>query len=150
MGLLGRGGAQQIASGDLIAQARLDTIRELVAVPALRWAQDCGFRFAAPPQLQRFPVQMFGDADSPAFQEPHVDSRADLDRPPICANVFYAKVRSVVGGELEVAARSGEDLADAVLVRPAPNTLVSFPGDRVHRVRPLVAGERLSLVLNFY
>jgi hypothetical protein len=37
-----------------------------------------------------------------------------------------------------------------VLVRPSANTLVTFAGDRVHWVRPLFAGERLSVVINLY
>jgi len=148
--LLGRGRTTQIRPADLMARSHLDVIRGELAPRALQWAQASGFRFLSPPQLQVFPVRMLGDADDPAYQEPHVDSRADQPNAPICANVFYAKASGVVGGELEVARSAGADLADPIVVSPTPNTLVTFPGERLHRVRPLYAGERLSLVVNFY
>jgi hypothetical protein len=93
---------------------------------------------------------MDGDAASPAYQEPHVDSYGPDPGPPICTNVFYAVANANVGGELAVAARSGADLDDPILISPRPNLLASFAGDRVHAVRPLYAGERLSVVINFY
>ena len=50
-----------------------------------------------------------------------------------------------------LAMATGEtDLAHPLVVRPAPNTIASFAGDRVHWVQPLYAGERLSVVINFY
>ena len=63
---------------------------------------------------------------------------------------FYAVASTTVGGELAVAARGGADLVDPILISPSPNLLASFPGDRVHAVRPLYAGKRLSVVINFY
>jgi len=95
-----------------------------------------------------FPVRMLGDAERPPHQEPHVDSNDTHAGPPICTSVFYAKVRSVRGGELAVG--QADDLDDPVLVTPAANTMVSFAGECVHWVRPLYAGERLSVVINFY
>jgi len=150
MRLLGRGGTTQVRGADMAVQAQLGVVRAILAPPALQWAKACGFWFPRPPQLQLFPVRMLGDRDDPAYQEPHVDSVETQPDPPICANVFYARARAIEGGELVVAARSGEDLSDAVIVRPTANTLVSFAGDRVHTVKPLYAGERLSVVINFY
>ena len=148
LGLLGRGGAFQLRASDIAALAQLDEIRGVLAPAALRWARDRGFRLPPAPHLQIFPVRMVGDAEAPAYQEPHVDSDASQVRPPICTNVFYARVHAVQGGAL--AARRGADLSDPVTVAPTPNTIVTFSGDRVHWVLPLTAGERLSVVVNFY
>jgi predicted 2-oxoglutarate/Fe(II)-dependent dioxygenase YbiX len=149
MRLLGRGHTTQVRPTDLVARGPLDEIRQALAPAVLRWAQTCGFRFAAPPTLQLFPVRMLGDAADPAYQEPHVDSYGPEAATPICSSVFYAKVLGVAGGELAVA-KPGGDLSDAAELSPSANTLVTFPGDRVHAVRPLLAGERISVVINFY
>jgi hypothetical protein len=148
--LLGRGQTSQVRGADIAVQAQLDVVRSALAPAALAWAKACGFWFPKPPRLQLFPVRMFGDKENPAYQEPHVDSVDSEPDPPICANVFYARARAIEGGELVVAARRGGDLTDPVVVRPTPNMLVSFAGDRLHTVRPLFAGERLSVVINFY
>ena len=148
--LLGRGRTSQIRSSDISAQSPLDDIRNALAPSVLEWARRCGLPLPASPRLQLFPVRMVGDADSPAYQEPHVDSNGSEPGPPICTNVFYAVADTTVGGELAVAARSGADLVDPILISPSPNLLASFPGDRVHAVRPLYAGKRLSVVINFY
>lgn len=148
LGLLGRSHTSQVRAGDLVVQAPLDEIRGNLAVAALQWARRCGFAFRAPPFLQIFPVRMVGDAERPAHQEPHVDSNGAQAGPPVCTNVFYAKVKDARGGELAVG--RPDDAGDPVMVRPAPNTMVSFPGQCVHWVRPLYAGERLSVVINFY
>jgi hypothetical protein len=148
LGLLGRSHTSQIRASDLIAQAPLDEIRLNLAGAALQWAKRCGFAFRAPPSLQVFPVRMVGDAERPPHQDPHVDSSGAHAGPPICTNVFYARVLAARGGELAIG-RAG-DLDDPVLVAPAANTMVSFAGECVHWVRPLYAGERLSVVINFY
>ena len=150
LGLLGRGQTGQIRVTGIAAQAQMDEIRALVAPAALAWARNCGFRFVAAPHLQLFPVRMVGDATAPAYQEPHLDSNASQPGPPICTNVFYAKTQGVAGGDLAVARRSGPDLSDPVVVRPTANAIATFAGDRVHWVQPLYAGERLSVVINFY
>jgi hypothetical protein len=149
LGLLGRGKTSQIRPADIAAQAQMDEIGNAIAPEALLWARTCGFRLPAAPQIQLFPVRMVGDAETPAYQDPHVDSYPSQPNPPICTNVFYAKTQAIEGGDLLVA-KSGSDFADPVVVRPTTNTLVSFAGDRVHCIRPLYAGERLSIVLNFY
>src|SRR5215472_1395139 len=148
--LLGRGRTSQVRSSDIAAQAPLDDIRNALAPSVLEWARRCGLPLPPTPRLQLFPVRMRGDADSPAYQEPHLDSYGSDPAPPICTNVFYAVANANVGGELAVAARGGADLDDPILISPSPNLLASFPGDRVHAVRPLYAGERLSVVINFY
>jgi hypothetical protein len=150
LGLLGRGQTGQIQATGIVAQAQLDEIRQALAPAALQWARHCGFTFASAPHLQLFPVRMVGDAMSPAFQEPHLDSSASQAAPPLCTNVFYAKAHGIAGGDLAVARRGAPDLSDPVIVRPSVNTVVSFAGDRVHWVQPLFAGERLSVVVNFY
>lgn len=150
LGLLGRGQTGQIRVSGIAAQAHMDDIRETIAPAALQWARSCGFALAAAPHLQLFPVRMVGDATTPAYQEPHLDSNASQPGPPICTNVFYAKTQGIAGGDLAVARRRGPDLSDPVAVQPTANSLVTFAGDRVHWVRPLYAGERLSVVINFY
>lgn len=150
MRLLGRGHTSQVRPTDLVAQGPLDEIRQTLAPAVLRWARGCGFRFPAPPTLQLFPVRMLGDAADPAYQEPHTDSYGAEAATPICSNVFYARMHGARGGALAVAAKPGGDLSDAVEFTPTANTLVTFPGDRVHAVRPLLAGERISVVINFY
>jgi len=51
---------------------------------------------------------------------------------------------------VELAVGRADDLDDPVLVTPEANAMVSFPGECVHWVRPLHAGERLSVVIGFY
>ncbi|HTX49263.1 MAG TPA: 2OG-Fe(II) oxygenase [Caulobacteraceae bacterium] len=150
MRLLGRGQTSQVRPTDLVARGPLDEVRRTLAPAVLRSARDCGFRFPAPPTLQLFPVRMLGDAEHPAYQEPHTDSRGPEAATPLCSSVFYARVRGVSGGALSVAAKPGGDLSNAVELPPSANTLVTFPGDRVHAVRPLRAGERISVVINLY
>ncbi|HVM98792.1 MAG TPA: hypothetical protein VMT68_01155 [Caulobacteraceae bacterium] len=147
LGLLGRGATGQVGAGALAVQTPLDEIRAILAPATLDWARRCGFWFPRPPQLQLFPVRMVGDAERPARQEPHMDSHPTHPGPPICTNVFYPKLRDVSGGDLavQVAGSSGP-----ARVRPAANDIVSFAGERVHWVEPLFAGERVSLVVNFY
>ena len=148
LGLLGRSQTSQVRAADLVAQAPLEEIRRNLANASLAWAARCGFRFATQPFLQIFPVRMHGHAEHPAHQEPHVDSHAARRAPPVCTNVFYASLTGAEGGEIAVSDAAG--LAEPVIVAPAPNTLVSFAGDCVHWVQPLYAGERLSVVINFY
>jgi hypothetical protein len=148
LGLLGRGGASQFRATDIAARAQLDEIRAILAPAVLQWARGCGFRLPPAPYLQLFPVRMVGSAEAPAYQEPHLDSDVRHAEPPICTNVFYARAKDIQGGAL--AAKRGPDLADPVTVPPTPNTVVTFRGDRVHWVLPLTAGERLSVVINFY
>jgi hypothetical protein len=148
LGLLGRSQTSQVRASDIVVQAPLDEIRRNLASTAFQWATRCGFPFRAPPFLQIFPVRMLGDPLRPAHQEPHVDSNGPDAKAPICTNVFYARVVAAQGGELAVG--RPDDAAAPVLVTPTPNTIVSFPGQCVHAVRPLYAGERLSVVINFY
>ena len=148
LGLVGRSQTSQIRTSDIVVQGPLDELRRNLANASLEWARRCGFRFGAPPFLQIFPVKMVGDAQRPPHQEPHVDSNAARPGPPICTNVFYARVMAAEGGEIAVSDASGA--AEPVIVAPTANTMVSFAGERVHWVRPLYAGERLSVVINFY
>jgi hypothetical protein len=148
LGLLGRANTRQIRPTDILAHSQLDEIRLILAAPVVRWARSCGFRLPPAPHVQMFPVWMSGDAESPASQEPHTDTRGDPPLEPLCTNVFYARVTRVVGGALAV--RRGETLDDPIVVAPAVNTIATIGGDRVHWVQPLYAGERLSVVVNLY
>ena len=148
LGLLGRSQTSQVRASDIVVQAPLEEIRRNLADSALQWARRCGFEFRAPPFLQIFPVRMVGDPARPARQEPHVDSIDARPGPPRCTNVFYARLTAAAGGELAVSGADG--LAEPVIVTPTPNTMVTFAGQCVHWVRPLSAGERLSVVINFY
>jgi len=149
LGLLGRGGTEQVRPDNLAVQAQLDQIRLTLAPAVLAWARSCGFRLSAAPYLTLFPVRMVGSLEAPAHQEPHTDSHATLPGPPICTNVFYARVTALNGGDIAVANALG-DLDAATILHPTPNTIVSFAGERVHWVQPLHAGERVSVVINFY
>jgi hypothetical protein len=149
LGLVGHGQTSQIRPTDIAVQAQLDEIGRAIAPAAVQWARACGFWFPETSPIQLFPVRMVGDTVKPAYQDPHVDSYAGQPRPPICTNVFYARTHGIVGGDLAVA-RAGADLANPAVIRPAANTMVSFAGDRVHWVQPLYAGERLSIVIDFY
>jgi hypothetical protein len=146
---LGRGRTDQVRGADFVVQAALDQIRRVLSPAALRWARTCGFNLPVSPHLQLFPVRMIGDAQAPAYQEPHHDTQRDRPHPPICTNVFYAKIEGVVGGDLAVTPRGQPD-AEPLTIPPAVNAIASFDGDRVHWVQPLYAGERLSIVVNFY
>jgi hypothetical protein len=148
LGLLGRGHTSQVRAGDVAVRAPLDEIRGVLAPAVLQFAKSCGFWFPRPPQLQMFPVRMIGDPAAPPRQEPHTDSYGEAARYPVCTNVFYARATGLVGGEL--AAESGDPGAAPVKLTPTPNTVVTLPGDRVHWVEPLLAGERISVVINLY
>ena len=149
LGLLGRGHTSQIRVTDIAVQSQLDEIGRALAPAALQWARRCGFWFSDAAPVQLFPVRMIGDAQTPAYQDPHVDSYAGQANPPICTNVFYARTQAIEGGGLAVA-RSELDLNNPIVIHPTANTMVTFAGDRVHWVQPLYAGERLSLVIDFY
>jgi hypothetical protein len=148
LGLLGRRGTTQVRSADILVQSQLDEVRRILAPAALVWARACGFWFPTAPHLQLFPVRMVGDRQAPPYQDAHVDSTSGRSGAPLCTNVFYARTLAVEGGELALAGAS--DAAEPLVVAPTPNTIVTFRGDRAHWVRPLYAGERLSVVINFY
>ncbi len=148
LGLLGRGRTSQVRGGDLAAQAPLDEIRRVLAPAVLAWVKQCGYWFPGPPRLQLFPVRMIGDAAEPPRQVPHVDSYDAAAGDPICTNVFYVRASGLTGGALM--AEGAREGGAPVELRPTPNTLVTLPGNRVHWVDPLLAGERVSVVVNFY
>ncbi len=147
---LGRGRTDQVRGTDFAVQAALDQVRRLLTPPMLRWARGCGFNLAVSPLVQMFPVRMMGDPDTPAYQEPHHDTREGSRDPPICTNVFYARLEDISGGGLAVTPEGRPDSTDPLVIAPAVNAVASFSGERVHWVEPLYAGERLSIVVNFY
>ena len=147
---LGRGRTDQVRGSEFVAQAALDQIRRLLTPPMLKWARDCGFKLAVLPMIQMFPVRMMGDPDAPAYQEPHHDTRDGQPYPPVCTNVFYARLEDIAGGGLAVTPQGEPDSTQPFVIAPVINTVASFSGERVHWVEPLYAGERLSIVVNFY
>jgi hypothetical protein len=147
---LGRGWTDQVRGRDFVAQAALDQIRRVLTPPTLRWARQCGFKLTISPLIQMFPVRMFGDPATPAYQEPHHDTREGSPYPPVCTNVFYARLENIDGGGLAVTPADQPDSTAPLIIAPAVNTVATFSGERVHWVEPLHAGERLSIVVNFY
>jgi hypothetical protein len=100
-----------------------------------------------PDQLspQVFPVRMTGGEDDPPQQWPHEDG---VDgRRPVTTAVYYPRVRGTVGGALRL---HGSDGTLEREVTPAEDHLVVMTGDQTHSVAPLTAGERLTVVVNFY
>lgn len=61
----------------------------------------------------------------------------------MCSTPLHAASKGAIGS-------ADGGLLDPLVVRPVANTIVTFAGDRVHWVQPLYAGERLSVVINFY
>ncbi|MGH6957191.1 MAG: hypothetical protein ACREEW_11065, partial [Caulobacteraceae bacterium] len=89
LGLLGRGRTTQVLATDIAVRTRLDEIGRALAGPTLAWARACGFLLPPSPHIQLFPVRMVGDAERPAYQDPHVDSDSSQAGPPVCTSVFY-------------------------------------------------------------
>lgn len=148
LGLLGRGATHQMPSSDMAAQARLEPLRRLMADATLDWHRTCGFALPDTAPVQVFPVLMIGSDLEPPFQPPHVDRASEVGTPPICTSVYYASADNLKGGELALAAVDGGP--EAARIMPSTNTIISFDGRRIHEVLPLLAGERLSIVVNFY
>jgi hypothetical protein len=147
---LGRGRTDQVRGSDFVVQGALDQIRRLLTPPMLKWARGCGFKLTISPLVQIFPVRMMGATETPAYQEPHHDTREGSPYPPVCTNVFYARLEDIAGGGLAVTPEGRPDSTTPLVIAPAVNTVASFSGERVHWVEPLYAGERLSIVVNFY
>lgn len=107
---------------------------------------------------QVFPVLMEGDRDAPPFQDAHRDSGripglrtlSEDEVHPIVTSVYYARVSNLVGGDLVLMERADDDDEDDRPIEPLTNRLVAFDGRQLHRVRPLLQGSRLSIVINFY
>ncbi len=150
MGLLGRGGTLQVRPGGVVVTSSLDTIRNTLAGPVLHWVRACGFAVPAKPFLAIFPVRMLGDPHTPTYQEPHTDSYAGIPHPPVCTSVFYARVRDMQGGDFAVADLDDAELRSPHFITPSTNALVTIPGERVHWVEPITAGERICVVLNYF
>ena len=150
MGLLGRGGTLQVRPGAVAATASLDVIRNTLAPLVLNWVRACGFPVSAQPFLVIFPVKMIGDPDTPTYQEPHTDSYEGIPHPPACTSVFYARVKDMKGGDFAVVDPGDVELKSPHFITPSTNTLVTIPGERVHWVEPITAGERICVVLNYF
>lgn len=148
LGLLGRGTTHQLPTSNVAAQAKLEPLRQLLAHATLDWLRSCGFALSDSAPVQVFPVLMIGSDSEPPFQPPHVDRARQVGTPPICTSVYYASADNLQGGELALAAVDGGPAAARIM--PATNTIVSFDGRRIHEVLPLLSGERLSVVVNFY
>jgi hypothetical protein len=92
---------------------------------------------------QVFPVVMIGSRDRPPHQRPHTDNHGGIL--PLATSVYYARLRDATGGAIIL----GGGTARRV-VRPQEDDLIAFPGETVHAVENLSAGERVSIVCNFY
>jgi predicted 2-oxoglutarate/Fe(II)-dependent dioxygenase YbiX len=101
----------------------------------------------APERLvpQVFPVRMEGNTAEPPTQWAHRDG---VDgRHPLVTSVYYAQVDDTVGGELVLHDDDGRAI---VRIQPTADQLVVIDGRQTHSVEPLTAGERLTVVTNFY
>lgn len=144
LGHTGRGAVEQLAPSVGYASAELTTIREVMASLCYEAAADT-FELPSPNQLapQVFPVWMHGSPSHPPSQRAHVDNRDGVN--PLVTAVYYAQLSGIDGGEILIGTGP-----DNVLLQPAEDDLLAFPGQTIHAVRDLRAGRRLSVVCNFY
>lgn len=94
---------------------------------------------------QVFPVRMEGNDTEPPTQWKHKDEARGKN--PITTSLYYALVKDTAGGALALHDDAGE-----ILTRVYPNSdqLVVMPGSQIHSVDPLTAGDRITVVTNFY
>ncbi|MFF5985906.1 2OG-Fe(II) oxygenase family protein [Prauserella flavalba] len=94
---------------------------------------------------QVFPVRMEGNSDEPPTQWAHKDGAGG--RHPIVTSLYYAQVDHAVGGTLVLHDDSGTECAR---VHPTADHLIIISGNQIHSVEPLTAGDRITIVTNFY
>lgn len=88
---------------------------------------------------------MWGSADDPPTQWPHRDSVGD--RHPVFTALYYPLVANVQGGRLILhEVPQGQVMG----IEPVSDLLLIIEGNQVHSVEPLTAGERVTVVTNFY
>lgn len=94
---------------------------------------------------QVFPVRMEGNPEEPPTQWAHVDEAAG--RSPVSTSLYYAQADNIVGGALALHDDAGNVCAR---VHPVADHLVVVSGRQIHSVEPLTAGNRITVVTNFY
>lgn len=95
---------------------------------------------------QVFPVWMTGSNDDPPQQWPHRDRAGDVS--PLLTALYYPLVSGAVGGALVLHDDNDQTVIERIM--PATDLLIAIPGRQVHSVEALTAGERATLVTNFY
>lgn len=94
---------------------------------------------------QVFPVRMEGNTDEPPTQWAHKDEARGQH--PCVTALYYAEVENVIGGALALHHPSGDVHTS---VEPVTDQLVVIAGDQTHSVEPLTAGNRITVVTNYY
>jgi hypothetical protein len=144
LGRTGAGTIEQLAPGPSYASADMMMVRQIMASICYTQLSDT-FSLPEPDLLepQVFPVSMRGSDTKPPHQRPHIDNHRGIH--PLVTSVYYAWVRDTRGGAIRI------DLQDDhLIVEPKEDDLIAFPGNTLHSVEELYAGERLSIVCNFY
>lgn len=143
-----RGSAYRLDARSPTASAYVVLLKAFFATRVFKQIQDHDLWPARRrPAVQCFAVRLVGNKRFPSFQAPHTDTSSQFGtRAPRLSSVYYFQVQGVVGGELELFLA---EKATRVL-EPTENTLVVFEGPTPHAVRPLTAGERISVVTNFF
>lgn len=144
LGRTGAGMIRQLAPGPGYTSADMMALRQIMASICYEQLQDV-FSLPEPGLLepQVFPVSMRGSRTDPPYQRPHIDNHRGIH--PLVTSVYYARVRETDGGSIHIALG-----ADQLIVEPEEDDLIAFPGNTLHSVAKLYAGERLSIVCNFY
>lgn len=102
---------------------------------------------------QCFATRMIGTRHTPPHILPHRDCYSVGTAQfvtPVLSCVYYPLVRDCEGGDLVVHRNGSLTSADCISVAPATGDLIVVGGRVVHSVTPLMAGDRVSLVLNLY
>ncbi|WP_407675791.1 2OG-Fe(II) oxygenase [Prauserella endophytica] len=88
---------------------------------------------------------MEGNTEEPPTQWAHKDEAQG--RNPVATSLYYAEVENATGGALALHDSAGQV---RTRVHPGADQLVIIAGDQVHSVEPLTAGNRITVVTNFY
>lgn len=144
LGRAGQASVSQLAHGPNYATPDLMLLRRVMASVCYANLRD-HFALPKPSELtpQVFPVSMRGDKDQPPSQRTHIDRHGTAT--PLVTGVYYARVRKTVGGDIVL-----DPDARHLVLHPDEDDLIAFPGDTLHAVNALYAGDRLSIVCNFY
>jgi 2OG-Fe(II) oxygenase superfamily len=144
LGRAGAGTTEQLAPGPGYTSADMMALRHIVASICYEHVREL-FSLPDPNLLtpQVFPVTMTGSRDRPPHQRPHTDNHGGIH--PLMTSVYYARIQDTDGGAVILGGGTTQRI-----VEPHEDDLIAFPGETVHAVGNLYAGERLSIVCNFY